>query len=222
MVACDLLSRETELMPKVLAGSECSSRPPGLQEERERIYSAIFGECDLVYRERLRLVPHIDVYRFPPTTRRPFFTFVTAGMSDLPMSLPEWIAPDCRRAELVFYAAEDNSEYPVLLLRQAHFPHENASWILPCDTRTNGSPPRPVFRHGSLDCLFFPPSPVEPESRLGKELSWEGEQIKLLWCVPISTAECNLIRERGVFALTALFKARSHPFIYAGDRASYV
>jgi hypothetical protein len=209
-------------MPKGLSSLETYRPPPSLSKARECVYRAFFGECDLVYRERLRLVPHIDVYRFPPTTRRPFFTFVTGGMSDLPMSLPEWIAPIHRRAELVFYAAEDNSEYPALLLRQAQFPHENASWILPCDTKTNGSPPRPVFRHGTLDCLFFPPSPVEPESRLGKKLSGEGDAIKLLLCVPISTAECSLTRERGVFALTALFKARSHPFIYSGDRASYV
>ncbi len=55
-------------------------------EERERVYDEIFGPSKMVYHEVLPLVPHIDVYCRPPNGKRDFFTFVTGGMSDIPMN----------------------------------------------------------------------------------------------------------------------------------------
>jgi hypothetical protein len=213
---------EAESLLKV-GGGIAKRRPRLLDfvEAREWVYSAVFGDYDYVYPGRAALKPRVDVYRFAPTVRRPFFTFVTAGMSDLPMHSPAERGADCRRVELVFYAAEGRAEYAGLLGHLAQFPHGNATWIHWGHTKANGSPPEPVFGSGALDCLFFMPSIVQPDARLGAELSWRGEPVHLLWCVPISTAECNLKHERGVLALCDVLRARSHPFIYAGDRASY-
>jgi hypothetical protein len=38
-------------------------------EERERIYAELFDESDSVLYELLPLMPHIDVYRFPPNVK---------------------------------------------------------------------------------------------------------------------------------------------------------
>jgi len=79
-------------------------------EDRERIYSELFGEADTVLHELLPLIPHIDVYRFPPSGKRDFFTFVTGGMSDLPMNAPPELGADYRRAELIFYSTENRDD----------------------------------------------------------------------------------------------------------------
>ena len=88
----------TGLLLKVGGGS-AERRPRLLDfiEAREWVYGAVFGDYDYVYPGRAALKPRIDVYRFPPTARRPFFTFVTAGMSDLPMHSPAELGADCRR-----------------------------------------------------------------------------------------------------------------------------
>jgi hypothetical protein len=193
-----------------------------LVQAREDVYETLFGKCDFVYHEMLPLVPHIDVYRFPPSGSRAFHTFVTSGMSDLSMNSPAELGGSVRRVELVFYASEDKQEYQELLRRLAHFPHDNHTWIHWGHTMPNGTPPTPVFGSKALDTLFFMPTIVRPDSELGDQLSWNGDPVNLVWCVPISTAECQLKLERGAEAIYDLFQEKRHPFVFAGDRKSYV
>jgi hypothetical protein len=193
-----------------------------LIKQREKVYGELFGPCDNVLHEMIPFVPHIDVYRHTPSKRRDFYTFVTGGMSDLPMTAPEELGTDCHRVELVFYAADDRPIYGELLRRMAHFPHDNATWLHWGHTMPNGQPPAPIFDDGPLDSLFFMPSIVRPDSELGKRLLWQGEPINLVWCVPITTAECNLKLERGADALYDVVERNKHPFIFRGNRESYV
>jgi hypothetical protein len=190
-------------------------------EERERCYEQVFGVPDFVYHETIPFVPHVDVYRFPPSDRRSFFTFLTGGMSDLPMNSPEELGPGFRRVELVFYASEERPDYPELLRRLAHFPHDNRTWIHWGHTMPNGTPPVPIL--GTvLDCFLFMPSILQPDSGLGERLAWRDEPVQLVWCVPITTAECNLKLEQGADALYDLFDQRNHPLVFTGSRESYV
>jgi hypothetical protein len=190
-------------------------------EERERTYREMFGTFDFVNHEVIPLVPHIDVYRIPPTGQRPFFTFVTGGMSDLPMNSPEKLGPRVRRVELVFYAAEDKPEYVNLLRDVAHLPHDYKTWIHWGHTMPNGTPPGPLLGT-RMDHLFFMPSILQPDDSLGERLAWRDEPVELVWCVPITAAECDLKLEKGADALYDLFDERQHPFVFAGDRESYV
>jgi Suppressor of fused protein (SUFU) len=190
-------------------------------EERERVYQELFGAFDFVVHEVIPFVPHVDVYQFPPTDARPFYTFVTGGMSDLPMNSPEELGPDFRRVELVFYAAENKPEYPELLRRLAHFPHDARTWIHWGHTMPNGTPPHPLLGT-RLDHLFFMPSILQPDASLGERLAWRDEPVQLVWCVPITAAECELKLEKASDALYDLFEEHQHPFVFAGDRESYV
>jgi hypothetical protein len=190
--------------------------------ERERVYAEMFGEFDVVHHELIPLVPHIDIYPFPPSDTRPFFTYVTGGMSDVPMNAPGELGPEVRRIELVFYAAEDKPEYVQLLRDLAHFPHDNRTWLHWGHTMPNGDPPAPLLGTNNLMCLFFMPSILAPDSTLGERLAWRDEPVKLVWPVPITMAECDLKLEQGSDALYDLFDRHQHPFIFAGDRASYV
>jgi hypothetical protein len=191
-------------------------------KDREAAYDEMFGECDNVYHEVLPLVPHIDVYRYPPNSIRPFFTLVTGGMSDVPMNSPEELGADFRRAELVFYAEDNKQEYSETLRRLAHFPHENNSWLHWGHTMSNGTPPEPMFGSDSLDTLFFMPSILSPDSKLGERLSISSDPVNFIWCVPITSAECNLKLEKGTEALYDLFEANRHPFLFSEKRRSYV
>lgn len=191
-------------------------------EERERVYADLFGESDTVLHELLPLKPHIDVYRFPPSRKRDFFTFVTGGVSDLPMNVPAELGADCRRAELIFYSAENRDEYPELLRRLGHFVHDNNTWLHWGHTMPNGQPPEPLLGTDNLDTLFFMPTIVGPDSSLGEQLRIESEPVNLIWCVPITTAECQLKLDDGADDLYDLFDANEHPFVFTGDRQSYV
>jgi hypothetical protein len=66
------------------------------------------------------------------------------------------------------------------------------------------------------------PSILQPDSGLGDLLAWRDEAVQLVWCVPITTAECNLKLERGAGALYDLFDQRNHPLVFSGARESYV
>jgi hypothetical protein len=193
-----------------------------LAEQRDRVYESLFGKCDFVHHEMLPLVPHVDVYHFPPDGKRAFHTLVTAGMSDLPMNAPRQLGAAVRRAELVLYASEDRGEYRELLRRLAHFPHDNDTWLHWGHTMPNGTPPQPLFDFTALDTLFFMPTILRPDAQLGERLAWECEPVNLVWCVPISTAECALKLERGEDALYDLFQERQHPFVFDPGRGSYV
>jgi hypothetical protein len=193
-----------------------------LTEAREKAYEQMFGEPESVYHEMLPLVPHIDVYRYSPSENRRFYTLVTGGMSDLPMNSPEALGSECRRAELVFYASEGRDEYQELLRCLAHFPHDNNTWLHWGHTMPNGSPPEPLFGSRSLNSFFFMASIVRPDSELGQSLVFQGDPVHLVWCVPVSSAECELKLEHGADALYDLFDRRDHPFVFTGDRRSYV
>src|SRR5438445_3910257 len=103
-------------------GKEFSGSAIGFTEEstlklvelREKVYEELFGKSDTVFHEMIPLVPHVDVYKFQPTTARDYFTFVTGGMSDLAMASPQELGAEVRRVELVFYASEDKQEYSEL------------------------------------------------------------------------------------------------------------
>jgi hypothetical protein len=191
-------------------------------EDRERVYADVFGESDTVLHELLPLIPHIDVYRFPPNRKRDFFTFVTGGMSDLPMNAPAELGVDYRRAEIVFYSTENRDDYSELLRRLAHFVHDNNTWLHWGHTMPNGQPPEALFGTDNLDTLFFMPSIVRPDSSLGERLQIESEPVNLIWCVPITAAECELKLKNGTDALYNLFDKNEHPFAFSGNRPSYV
>ena len=205
--------------PKMGFADQSTSIDPA---ERERVYEEMFGTIDEVNHEVIPFVPHIDLYRFAPTEKRPFFTFITGGMSDVAMNAPAELGPAFRRVELVFYASEDKPEYLNLLRDLAHFPHDNQTWLHWGHTMPNGMPPAPLLGTSHLDCMLFMESILTPDSTLGERLAWRDEPVNLIWVMPITMAECDFKLERGSDELYDLFSTHQHPFIFAGDRASYV
>jgi hypothetical protein len=190
---------------------------------RETVYQRFFGDCDLVHHEVIPLIPHVDVYVFPPGyADRDFYTLVTGGMSDIPMTVPPQAGHTRQRAELVLYCHEPDERYLSLLRHLAHFPHDNRTWFGHGHTMANGQPSQSLFPDSDLDSFLFLSSVLKPDSTLAEELVINSDPVNLLWVVPITTPESDLKLERGINALLDLFGERQHPFILDEQRRSYV
>lgn len=188
---------------------------------REDIYRELFGDRFTVNHELQPMVPHIDVYHFEPGhDERTFHTLITGGMSDRPMQgAPKGVL---RRAELVLYSDRVDPKAVELLRWLAHMVHDQATWLSPGSTMTNGQPPQPIFDGSVLDCFVFLDSVVQPDAFLRDKLVLDGDPVELLWVMPITTNEMNVIREQGLDAFLDLLDANRHPHVLNVRRRSYV
>lgn len=193
-------------------------------KKREEIYEDIFGPIGEVFHEVLPIIPHVDVYQIKPGYKgREFWTIVTSGMSDLAMTLPEHVANERSRAELVFYCDKPEKDYLNLLRVLAHFPHDNKTWIGPGHTMPNGNPPTPIFASTpNLTTFAFIGTILSPDKELGNRLVIENCPVNLLWVVPITNQECELKLNKGMDAIYDLFDSVQHPHVFTGDRKSYI
>lgn len=127
------------------------------------------GKVEMVFHEIMSDLEHIDVHQVPPTNDRPFFTLITSGMSDRPMSAPEQ-APDCKYAELMLclpptwpitqeaFNAEENYWPERWLKILARFPHEHNTWLWFGHTMPNGDPPQPFAPNEKFSCMMLGPA----------------------------------------------------------------
>ncbi|NNE91110.1 MAG: suppressor of fused domain protein [Verrucomicrobiales bacterium] len=173
------------------------------------------GKIESVYHEIVSDLIHIDVHQVPPTEERPFWTLVTSGMSDLPMSPPEG-AEDLGYAELMIclpgdwpldeQSFKDEGNYwPIRNLKfLARFPHDYKTWLFYGHTLPNGDPPE-EFAPGAgfTGMLLAPPLTAPPEFM---ELAISPEKtIHFLALVPLYSEEMDLKLKKGVEALEPLF-----------------
>lgn len=232
-------SAPSEISPggsKFIRHGEKERRMPGITsfstlpfiEKRESVYRGMFGEYALVYDDEFPgLVPHIDVYVHEPGFNgRPFYTLVTGGMSDLPMTLPNDAPPSApRRAEIVFYLPANSAparEYISFLRTAARFVYEYQTALGFGHTIPNGQPPTPIFEGLEFTAILFLYPLFEPDNQLPKQLLLENDPVHLLWIVPLTPAEHRLKLERGTNALLDLFEQMRHPFVFDRVRRSYV
>lgn len=194
---------------------------------REAVYARLFGD-DLTVSHELGVTgfeANIDVYQYSPGVdalgnEREFFTLVTSGLSNHRMPVP--VESEPVRAELVIYAEEIDVEYIDLLRWLAKLPFEQADlWYGPGTTMTNGNPPRPIFAESSLDCFLFLMPPLSTDFAAHEELIIAGDPCPLLWVVPISLSERNLIRTENLDAFLELMDAYEHSFLFDHNRQPY-
>jgi hypothetical protein len=162
-------------------------------KKREGVYKKMFGKECAVFHEPVPMVPHIDVYVFPPGYRkRPFYTLVTGGMSDLRMNAPHGMRRSGSRAELILYVRKLKKEYADLLRWLAVFPHEYKSWVYEGHTVSNGVPPSPLFKGSELSVVLLLPSLWPGDFKISGKVSIGGDPVNFWWVFPITERECNL------------------------------
>ncbi len=108
----------------------------------------VFGENASVFHEIISDIVHLDVLAFPPNAERDFWVYVTSGMGDLRMEVPDGLdAAEWGRGELIIalprawgdrIAEDDALEgedpeaafWPISLMKWlARYPHQAATWF---------------------------------------------------------------------------------------------
>src|SRR5262249_44583228 len=140
---------------------------------------------------------HVDVHVAQPDYWRPYYTLVTSGMSDLPMTAP----PGANRyAELMLCLPEnwpmtasdfddERAYWPIRLLKMvARLPHEYQTWIGPGHTVPNGDPAQPYAAGTPFSAVLATPPRRAPASA-GTILVEDGRRISLLALLPLYPQE---------------------------------
>ncbi|MFC0213715.1 suppressor of fused domain protein [Paenibacillus chartarius] len=124
------------------------------------------GRIAGVYHEMISDLVHLDLFLVAPTPERNFYTLVTCGMSDLPMTVPPG-AETYRYAELMLalpptwrFSQEDFKDescyWPIRLLKtMARLPHEYNTWLHLGHTVPNGDPAEPYAAGTKLNGVML-------------------------------------------------------------------
>jgi len=129
------------------------------------------GPCDIVNHEIVSEFVHIDLHRFPPGGDRSFWTFVTSGMAEKPMNVPESVPDRERRrfAELMLHLPVswpvehdelqiEENWWPLRCLKQfARLPHEHEAWVGQGHTMAS-DPPMPYASNTEYCAVVLWPS----------------------------------------------------------------
>jgi len=169
------------------------------------------GKIANVWHELVSDIVHIDVHVVPPRPERPYYTLVTSGMSDLPMSAPQG-AEHFRFAELMICLPsewkltqkdfEDERNYwPVRWLKSlARFPHEYETWLNTWHTIPNGDPPEPLASGTQLVGFMIAP-PMTTSTVFHTLLVPTLKNIHFHALIPLTSAEMEFKLKYGAEAL---------------------
>lgn len=176
------------------------------------------GKVDIVFHEIVSDIVHIDVHWVKPTEKFPFHSFVTSGMSDKPMNVPNGMEAH-RYAELcIFLPAnwplqigayqttqeafkDENNYWPIRWLKKlARFPHEHNSWLGRGHTIPNGENAEPFAANTKFGCMV-----LFSNLSIGKdfsELKINDEKTIRFYCLyPLYKEEMELKLKKGTEAL---------------------
>jgi hypothetical protein len=92
---------------------------------RSEMYERILGRCKGVFHPPMG-APHIDVYHYQPTSDRPFWTYVTNGMSDF-RQIPPY--ESSFRSEIMCASASKWDQGAELLQVLGRMPFENDTYL---------------------------------------------------------------------------------------------
>ncbi|MEH1124974.1 suppressor of fused domain protein [Micromonospora sp. CPCC 206061] len=183
----------------------------GFADAIDRHVEEHFGPAEFVYHEFASHLVGVHVYAVAPTEDRPYWTLITSGMSELPMTVPEGhdISPyaelmlslpaDWPLAETA--GLDDETGWPLRILKQvARLPHEYGTWIGEWHSVPNGDPAQP-YAAGTpfAGVVVTPMLRVSPEARTIE--ARDGSQIALLALIPLHADEMAIKIERGTDAL---------------------
>src|SRR5580704_12236807 len=130
------------------------------------------GKPATVLHELVSDLVHVDIHVVAPTPKRNYYTLVTSGMSDRPMTVPDEFQK-YRFAEVMICLPSDwpmeqehwkdqRNYWPIELLKVlARFPHMYSTWLGPGHTVPNGDPPLAYAANTKMCCAFLLPPVLE-------------------------------------------------------------
>ena len=187
---------------------------------REREYLRRFGQCTQKAHTN-KFGQDICVYVFPPNQSRPVTTLVTSGLSNHPMQVPSdtlW-SP---RAELILYVNQLQSSHISILCHLAQIPLTRGVTLHYGKLLPNGVPPQPILGNADLDGYVMLIPPVKSDFGFQSDVKIDGQPLQLLWPVPTSAAERELLLCHGQGAFCALLDQNDHSITIDSPRSCYV
>jgi hypothetical protein len=173
------------------------------------------GEPAQVLHEIIPFDPHIDIEIVPPSPQRPYYTLITAGMSELPMTVPKG-KKESAYAELMLcvpasWKFDEKSlegqrySFPIDWLRlMARFPHDGGTFLAPGHTIPNGDPPEPLAPGSKLCCLLIREPVTTPDGF--RTLTIKKKTIRFYALIPLYEDEMRFKVAKGYKALDALLQ----------------
>jgi hypothetical protein len=171
------------------------------------------GEIETVFHELISDIVHVDVHVVPPTPARNWYTFVTSGMSERPMTVPEeseldeyaemvlCLPPTWQVSEEAFQVNDEEHYWPIRWLKQlARLPHEYETFFCEGHTIPNGDPPEPFHKTTKM-CCWLILSPVWFDEEFASLALDDGRKISFLAIIPIYEEEMQLKLTKGTDAL---------------------
>ncbi len=184
-------------------------------ENREKYYEQRFGPMlDLVAHSTDKQPVHVDIYAVKPNPECAYWTLVTSGMSDLPMTIPASVKGIAvPRIELIMYANSPKPWMFKVLKALAEFPSRQKTYLYWFHTWTpNGLLTETAPQLTS--CLLLPPH-LDDNSQ--NELRIDGDRVEFLWVLPITERECSYAVQNGSGTLEkALMTSGLDLFDYEG------
>ncbi len=190
------------------------------------------GKVATVFHELVSDKVHIDVHIVPPSAQRPYYTLVTSGMSDRPMTAPAG-AEDFAHAELCLCLPPDwpmgdaawkleENYWPIRALKfLARFPHDYGTWLAYGHTIPNGDPPAPLAGNTRLSSFVLLTPTLAPDAF--HELSLPGgKTIRFYALVPLHEDELDAKMRKGAEHLHKLLLQNGHSELLAPGRPSCV
>lgn len=165
-----------------------------------------------VFHELLSAIIHIDVFCAPPSEEKPYYTLITSGMSDLPMTFGDHVdkayAENNARCELMMLLPKEWNikstastlwNWPINILKSsARYPHGSKTWIGEWHDIQFTDPAEPFAENTQLCALLF----VRPTNEKLRFITGEnGMKINVYITVPIYKEEMEFKLEHGAEAL---------------------
>ena len=169
------------------------------------------GPIDYVFHELVSEYVHIDVHRIPPQKNRPYYTLVTSGMSEQPMTVPNG-AESLRFAELMICLPpnwplsmedfrDERNYWPIRLLKVlARLPHEFRTWLGMSHSVPNGEPPRPYAPDTKFSSAVLVPPLTCPDAFRTFQLD-EDQTIHFYAVLPLYPEELECKLQQGMNVL---------------------
>jgi hypothetical protein len=153
---------------------------------------------------------------------RPYHIFVTCGVSDRPMNVPDEMA-EYSRTELVIALPQswplgirsikkEENNWPMRWLKRVgRLPHDQKTWIGKGHTISNGDPWKPIAETNFTGGLVLSPFGLPP--KFFQLQTQQGENIMFYYLFPLYQEEIELKLRKGAAALEKLFHKDNIDFV---------
>ena len=197
----------------------------GNEESIELIENHIekhIGKIETVFHEIVSNFIHIDIHWVKPNEKFPFHTFITSGMSEKPMNVPDeydeskyselcilipsnWNIIDESFKLLSEVFPDESSYWPIRWLKfLARFPHEYNTWLGWGHTIPNGENAEPFAENTKLGCMLLIPALNFPIEFYELKIN-DNKTIRFFCLYPIYKEEMEFKLTKGTNALLDKF-----------------